>query len=726
MNDLPVVGPQTFTLNENASVGTVVGGIIATDVDTGAILTYSIVGGNSSGAFAIDATTGIITVANPGTLDFEIQSTFSLLIAVTDGVGAPQSTTTSIDLLDLNELPTTLNLVGGTVNENSSSGTMVGQLTSTDVDAGDSSTYTLIDDAGGLFAVDPVTGEVTVRGSLDYETATNHIITARITDQGGLTLDRSFVLSVLDLNEAPVLVSGPLSLAENPATGILVGTVLASDVDAGDELQFSLAAGNTSGAFAIDPISGDITVTNPAVLDFEITPSFTLTIQVADRGGLTDQKTLTILLIDLNEQPVILDSDYHIPEWSALGHVVGTAMASDVDAGDRLQYTILSGNTGGRFAIDPVNGQITLADSTAFTYESQSTFLLTVQVTDIAGLTDLAVTTIHVDNVNLPPVALNDRYTMKQFESLAVPTTTGVMANDGDSDSPQINWTILQSPRHGSLNMAADGSFSYIPDNMFFGLETFSYMLSDGFESSAMATVSIEVQMAAPGDTGNSDGNTSDTGSGPVDDDGSTGDQESTTEGNGTGPVAPPSAPPQSTGTPPIRSFTSDILWPAPSNHSAEFETVHSLMEGLFEDKETRSGQRNAISVSDRQSGIPGYAVVMNSLHFTVPPDLAEAVLRNQTLWDGLDTLRDSLNEQHESAVTLENIVVGTTTAVTGSLTVGYVIWLIRGGSLLATMMSVMPTWMSFDPLPVMDRFEEDQVNDDTESLASIVSGRAP
>lgn len=148
-------------------------------------------------------------------------------------------------------------------------------------------------------------------------------------------------------------------------------------------------------------------------------------------------------------------------------------------------------------------------------------------------------------------------------------------------------------------------------------------------------------------------------------------------------------------------------------------------MEGVFEDKETRSGHRNAISFSDRLSGIPGYAAAMNSLPFTTLPDLTEAVLRNQTLWDGLNTFRDSLNEHHESAVTFENIVVGTTTAVTGSLTVGYVIWLIRGGSLLATMMSVMPTWMSFDPLPVMDRFEEDQINDDTESLASIVSGRA-
>ncbi len=68
-------------------------------------------------------------------------------------------------------------------------------------------------------------------------------------------------------------------------------------------------------------------------------------------------------------------------------------------------------------------------------------------------------------------------------------------------------------------------------------------------------------------------------------------------------------------------------------------------------------------------------------------------------MWNQLNSFRDDLDSRRESTTMMENIVVGTTTAVSGGLTVGYVIWLIRGGSLLATMMSVMPTWISFDPL---------------------------
>jgi len=103
--------------------------------------------------------------------------------------------------------------------------------------------------------------------------------------------------------------------------------------------------------------------------------------------------------------------------------------------------------------------------------------------------------------------------------------------------------------------------------------------------------------------------------------------------------------------------------------------------------------------------------------------DLTLSILENHAMWNQLNSFRDDVNSRRESTTMMENIVVGTTTAVSGGLTVGYVIWLIRGGSLLATMMSVMPTWISFDPLPVMDRFEEDDLIEDEESLASIVTG---
>jgi hypothetical protein len=70
-----------------------------------------------------------------------------------------------------------------------------------------------------------------------------------------------------------------------------------------------------------------------------------------------------------------------------------------------------------------------------------------------------------------------------------------------------------------------------------------------------------------------------------------------------------------------------------------------------------------------------------------------------------------------------EKLVVGTTTVVSTSVSVGYVIWMLRGGSLLTTFLSSLPAWQSFDPLPILESFQdgEDQSSDD-ESLESLVT----
>ena len=59
---------------------------------------------------------------------------------------------------------------------------------------------------------------------------------------------------------------------ENAANGTVVGTVAASDPDAGDTLSYAITGGNTGGAFAINATTGQITVNNSAALDFETQP----------------------------------------------------------------------------------------------------------------------------------------------------------------------------------------------------------------------------------------------------------------------------------------------------------------------------------------------------------------------------------------------------------------------------------------------------------------------
>ena len=62
-------------------------------------------------------------------------------------------------------------------------------------------------------------------------------------------------------------------------------------------------------------------------------------------------------------------------------------------------------------------------------------------------------------------------------------------------------------------------------------------------------------------------------------------------------------------------------------------------------------------------------------------------------------------------------IAIGSSAIATTSLSVGYVIWLLRGGSLFASLLTSMPAWTSFDPLPVVTGFDK---KEDTESLSDI------
>jgi hypothetical protein len=77
----------------------------------------------------------------------------------------------------------------------------------------------------------------------------------------------------------------------------------------------------------------------------------------------------------------------------------------------------------------------------------------------------------------------------------------------------------------------------------------------------------------------------------------------------------------------------------------------------------------------------------------------------------------DRMREQVDNSIKVQSVMVGSSAAVTGTLSVGYVIWLLRGGLLLSSLLSSMPAWHAVDPMPVLarggdsddeDGFEED------------------
>ncbi|MFO1004813.1 MAG: NF038122 family metalloprotease [Planctomycetaceae bacterium] len=103
-------------------------------------------------------------------------------------------------------------------------------------------------------------------------------------------------------NTAPVMDDQNLpNLNENVANGTIVGTVVASDVDAGQRLTYAIVDGNTGNAFAINPTTGQITVRNRLAVDYETNPVFQLTVQVTDNGSPAKFDT-GFVTININDQ----------------------------------------------------------------------------------------------------------------------------------------------------------------------------------------------------------------------------------------------------------------------------------------------------------------------------------------------------------------------------------------------------------------------------------------
>ncbi|WP_010588287.1 cadherin domain-containing protein [Schlesneria paludicola] len=250
LNDAPTVPTQTLSVAEHSLKGTLVGKVTAIDVDRPAqTLTYTIVDGNSSGAFSIDSRTGNITVNDPGLIDFATKSSYLLKVTVSDN-GSPSKSATgdvTIQLLDKSEPQ----LADKTVPlaDTAAIGSVVTKLVAT---GGTTPfTYSILgvtsDSISGaspanVFMIDPSTGEIKVKtASFNYKDTKSYTLKVLVVDGQSPSLGDTATITVqlTHINVAPVL-SGiettPLAYTEKNTT-VLTGAIVASDIDSSNAKQ---------------------------------------------------------------------------------------------------------------------------------------------------------------------------------------------------------------------------------------------------------------------------------------------------------------------------------------------------------------------------------------------------------------------------------------------------------------------------------------------------------
>ncbi|CAH1802940.1 unnamed protein product [Owenia fusiformis] len=240
----------------------------------------------------------------------------------------------------------------------------------------------------GDFAIDSTTGAIRTVNTLDFETMSGYALTIQAEDQGvpkKSILVNAFI-NILNVNEnEPDFTPSDIynaAISEGANYGDVILTVGATDAD-GDEVSFTVIAGDPSGMFNIDSTSGVIRLLG--TLDRETLPSFTLKVEAKDSHGLVSQATVNISITDENDNsPICSPSSItkYIEEDEAVMASIASLTCLDADLGvnQELLYVIDGGNTERKFAINAITGVINLVNSLDF--ESTKVYSLDVAITD--------------------------------------------------------------------------------------------------------------------------------------------------------------------------------------------------------------------------------------------------------------------------------------------------------------------------------------------------------
>ncbi|KAI9549913.1 hypothetical protein GHT06_004498 [Daphnia sinensis] len=136
--------------------------------------------------------------------DFEKKSSYSLRIRTTDAGSLSYEKSFTINIKDVNEAPTKITASKLNIYEGNSVDELIGLLSTTDEDAGDAHTYSLVSGSGSTdnAAFKIVNGQLRAAQSFKYASKNSYSIRIRTTDKGGLSTEQQFIISI---SEKPLI-----------------------------------------------------------------------------------------------------------------------------------------------------------------------------------------------------------------------------------------------------------------------------------------------------------------------------------------------------------------------------------------------------------------------------------------------------------------------------------------------------------------------------------------
>lgn len=416
---------------ENQSTGTLVGDLSVESDDLTGPFTYSVTGTDAS-AFKIGGASNDELQTNT-VFNYENDNSYEITITATDGTEIV-STDFTISIDDANDVIGVVELSNATIAENQETGTVIGAVTTNDEDVSDTYTYTITGADADLF--DVVDDNLVALQSFDFETSASYSINIRVTDSGGASDDDDFTITITDEPEAPIdIVLTETSFDENSGNEYFVAVVLVTDEDAAEFHTVELTGADAE-SFKVLSFT-DIYTNEP--IDFETKDSYSFTVVVTDKDGLTYEEDVTVTVNDVDEPLTgVLLSGSLVDENQASGTLVGV-ISPDGDALGSYTYG-LSGADAASFQLTGDDGN-ELQTAETFNFESKSIYEVTVSITEIGMTTESQDFTIVVRDVNDAPTALNLSEVSIE-ENLQSGTLIGEISTEDEDSADSFDYVL--------------------------------------------------------------------------------------------------------------------------------------------------------------------------------------------------------------------------------------------------------------------------------------------
>ncbi|MGI9458368.1 MAG: FG-GAP-like repeat-containing protein, partial [Pirellulales bacterium] len=466
----------TANINENASVGTQAGTFSTTDPNAGNTFTYSLVPGTGS-----ENNNNFEIVGNTlkTKTTFTAAGSKSIRVRTSDQDGLSFEKVFAVTVSEANKQPTGIYLSGSSIAETASVGTTVGTFSTTDSNTGDTFTYSLVSGTGSTNNNNFKIVGNTLKTKTLFATAGSRSIRVRTTDQGGLTYDKVFTITLTESNRPPTNISlTNTSVNEKQASNSLVGNLSTADLDSAT-FTYSLVSGSGSTNNNNFTISGTQLRTNTV---FSSPGLKYVRIRTTDQNGASFEKSFTITVNNINENPTGIGlSKSDVSDKAPTGTVVGSLSSTDPDSGNSFTYSLVHGTGSANNSDFQIAGN-QLRTKTLFSSDGSKS--IRIRTTDQGGRFYEKSFTILVAVNNLPNFDSIADISILEDASEQTLSLTGITAGFNESQPLRISATssntgLLADPDLTYSSPTTTGTLRFTPTSNQFGFTTITVTLED-------------------------------------------------------------------------------------------------------------------------------------------------------------------------------------------------------------------------------------------------------